>query len=212
MKRKVRVKESKSVRRSVVLPRQLLAEAAGAAPKELHDNFNRLVRVALEEYIARREREAFKQSMERMARIPHCSVSRGPSSRVSSTPKAMGSPRDFARARLFRVARPHPRPRASPKAVGPRGFIRRDATACPWSSPSYPARMPGTSRRTTPRTCASTPAIPAFRWTRSSCASSSALSTPHAPWTRRRGSRPLSPRCRLRRCARSMLLSGSCWI
>ncbi|MHB2016632.1 MAG: hypothetical protein ACYCW6_06760 [Candidatus Xenobia bacterium] len=61
---------SPTVRRSFALPRQLLEEAMHAAPAELHDNLNRLVRLALEEFVAHRREEAFARQMAEMARDP----------------------------------------------------------------------------------------------------------------------------------------------
>lgn len=63
-------RESSVVRRSVALPRQVLADAVGVTAPELRDNFNRLVIVALQEYIRRRREHAFEQSMAEMAADP----------------------------------------------------------------------------------------------------------------------------------------------
>jgi len=59
-----------TVRRSVALPRALVEAAAAAAPPVLRENMNRLVRVALEEFVARRAERAFEQTMIRMAADP----------------------------------------------------------------------------------------------------------------------------------------------
>ena len=59
-----------TVRRSVALPRALVEAAAAKAPPELRDNMNRLVRVALEEFVARRVEREFEQTMIRMAADP----------------------------------------------------------------------------------------------------------------------------------------------
>ena len=59
-----------TVRRSVVLPRTLVEAAAAKAPPGLRDNMNRLVRVALEEFVARRAEREFEDTMIRMAADP----------------------------------------------------------------------------------------------------------------------------------------------
>ena len=57
-------------RRSVSVPRQLLKEASAFAPKELRQNLNRLVTVALKEFSARQRERAFAEAMARMAADP----------------------------------------------------------------------------------------------------------------------------------------------
>jgi len=64
------IKAPTTVRRSVVLPRTLVEAAAAKAPPELRDNMNRLVRVALEEFVARRTEREFAQAMMAMAADP----------------------------------------------------------------------------------------------------------------------------------------------
>lgn len=59
-----------SIRRSVSLPPDLVAEAVKSAPQALKDNFNRLVRTALEEYIETRKAKAFAEQMRAMAADP----------------------------------------------------------------------------------------------------------------------------------------------
>jgi hypothetical protein len=59
-----------TVRRSVVLPRQMLRAALQAAPPELRRNVNRLVRVALQEYVVRQRERAFAAAMAEMAADP----------------------------------------------------------------------------------------------------------------------------------------------
>jgi hypothetical protein len=61
------LKESKSIRRSVALPESLAAEAMELAPAVPKKNFNRVVVLALTEFVAVRKREAFAKSMEMMA-------------------------------------------------------------------------------------------------------------------------------------------------
>ena len=71
MKRPRRPKrKSGTVRRSFALPLRLLEEVREAAPDEGPGNLNALVRVALEQYVARRKDEEFGEEMERMARDP----------------------------------------------------------------------------------------------------------------------------------------------
>jgi hypothetical protein len=60
-------KASKSIRRSVALPESLATEAMAVAPDEQKKNFNRVVVLALTEFIAARKRKAFAKSMEMMA-------------------------------------------------------------------------------------------------------------------------------------------------
>ena len=59
-----------TVRRSVALPARLVQEILELAPKEEGQNFNRLVRVALEEYIQAHRTRAFAQAMSDMAHDP----------------------------------------------------------------------------------------------------------------------------------------------
>lgn len=65
MKSKKRV--DKTVRRSVALPRSLVGEVVIAAPAELKKNFNRLVIIALEEFVAQRRKQGFAIAMAEMA-------------------------------------------------------------------------------------------------------------------------------------------------
>lgn len=59
-----------SVRRSVSLPPDLVQAAFESAPEELKQNFNRLVRTALEQYIEARRMEEFERQMEAIAADP----------------------------------------------------------------------------------------------------------------------------------------------
>ena len=61
---------SKTVRRSVALPRQLIEEVSAAAPLELRQNLNRLVTVALQEFVAHRKERTFEAAMAQMAADP----------------------------------------------------------------------------------------------------------------------------------------------
>ena len=61
---------SRTVRRSVALPRQLVEAASAAAPPELRQNLNRLVTVALQEFAARRKARAFEEAMAQWPQIP----------------------------------------------------------------------------------------------------------------------------------------------
>jgi len=67
-----------AIRRSVALPKSLVNEAMAMAPDEPKKNFNRVVVLALSEFIASRKREAFAKSMEMMAAdaavVSECSV------------------------------------------------------------------------------------------------------------------------------------------
>jgi hypothetical protein len=61
---------AKTVRRSVALPRDLVDEVAATAPAALKGNLNRLVVVALREFVAHRRAQAFEEAMARMATDP----------------------------------------------------------------------------------------------------------------------------------------------
>ncbi len=60
----------KTVRRSVALSRQLVEEVSALAPKDLRQNFNRLVTVALREFAARQTSRTFEEAMAQMAADP----------------------------------------------------------------------------------------------------------------------------------------------
>lgn len=60
----------KTIRRSVALPRQLIEEASAMAPRDLRENFNRLVTVALQEFVARQTTRTFEDTMAHMAADP----------------------------------------------------------------------------------------------------------------------------------------------
>jgi hypothetical protein len=62
--------QAPTIRRSVALPSGLVKRAQNLAPAPLRNNFNRLVREALEEFIRSREARAFEESMTLMARDP----------------------------------------------------------------------------------------------------------------------------------------------
>jgi CHASE3 domain sensor protein len=61
------VKQNKSVRRSVALPQALVDDAVEAAPVEIKQNMNRLIIVALQEFISRRREMKFEEAMAKMA-------------------------------------------------------------------------------------------------------------------------------------------------
>ena len=63
-------RKSGTVRRSFALPLRLIEEVREVAPEEGPGNLNALVRVALEQYVARRRDEEFGEEMERMAQDP----------------------------------------------------------------------------------------------------------------------------------------------
>ena len=60
----------RSIRRSVALPPQLVAEALSNAPEEIQGNFNRLVILSLQQYIANQKALAFEREMIEMAADP----------------------------------------------------------------------------------------------------------------------------------------------
>lgn len=59
-----------SLRRSFVLSSRLVDEVRRVAPAALRTNLNRIVTMALEEYVARRRQEAFEAAMAEMAADP----------------------------------------------------------------------------------------------------------------------------------------------
>lgn len=54
----------------VALPRSLVEEVAAVAPPDLQGNMNRLVTIALREFVGRRKARAFRQAMAAMASDP----------------------------------------------------------------------------------------------------------------------------------------------
>ena len=58
------------VRRSFALPAELIEQVSEAAPPEYGGNLNAIVRNALEEYVRKRDDEAFAREMEEMAADP----------------------------------------------------------------------------------------------------------------------------------------------
>jgi len=60
----------KTIRRSFALPGRLVREATTASPPELKGNLNRLVTVALQEYVARLRQREFESAISRMAADP----------------------------------------------------------------------------------------------------------------------------------------------
>lgn len=63
-------KLSQTVRRSVALPQEVIEEARAVAPKELKDNLNRLVIVALKEFAAENRKKSFEKVVAQMATDP----------------------------------------------------------------------------------------------------------------------------------------------
>ena len=59
-----------TVRRSVALPGELVAAVRAAVGPELGSNLNRVVRMALEEFVARRRQMDFERQLEAMAADP----------------------------------------------------------------------------------------------------------------------------------------------
>ena len=60
----------KTVRRSIALPYTLIEEVRTVAPPELRENLNRLVTVALRDFVAQRKKLSFDESMAKMAADP----------------------------------------------------------------------------------------------------------------------------------------------
>ena len=70
--KKLKAKPASSVlRRSVALPRRLIEEAASLAPPELRDNWNRLVRTALELYVDEQRERLIDEQITEMGKDPH---------------------------------------------------------------------------------------------------------------------------------------------
>ena len=61
---------SSTVRKSVALPKGLMEEVNAVAPKELRENFNRLVITALDEFARTRRARRFRAEVARMAQDP----------------------------------------------------------------------------------------------------------------------------------------------
>ncbi len=64
------IQKSKTVRRSVALPRDLLDTVLSVAPPELKGNLNRLVLISLREFVARQKAAAFERAMAAMGADP----------------------------------------------------------------------------------------------------------------------------------------------
>ncbi len=60
----------KTVRRSVALPNKLIEEVRTVAPPELRENLNRLVTMALQDFVTQRKKLSFEESMAQMAADP----------------------------------------------------------------------------------------------------------------------------------------------
>ena len=60
----------KTVRRSVALPYKLIEEVRTVAPPEIRENLNRLVTVALQDFVTQRKKRSFEESMAQMAADP----------------------------------------------------------------------------------------------------------------------------------------------
>ena len=60
----------KTVRRSVALPYKLIEEVRTVAPLALRENLNRLVTVALQDFVTQRKKRSFEESMAQMADDP----------------------------------------------------------------------------------------------------------------------------------------------
>ena len=61
---------TRTIRRSIALPRELVQDVETMAPPHLKGNFNRLVSVALKRFASQRKAEAFEEAMTRMAADP----------------------------------------------------------------------------------------------------------------------------------------------
>jgi hypothetical protein len=61
---------TRTVRRSVALPRRVVEEVTAVAPPRLRGNLNRLVTMALEEFTRSQKARAFEEAMARMGADP----------------------------------------------------------------------------------------------------------------------------------------------
>jgi hypothetical protein len=102
---------TKTVRRSVALPQDVVVEAVALAPLPLRDNFNRLVITALKEYVARQKALAFEEAMGRMAADPAIWVESEKITREFKPAELDGleSKDDSTRSSLFRQPKSHKR-------------------------------------------------------------------------------------------------------
>ena len=82
----------KTIRRSVALSRQLVAEVSALAPPELRQNLNRLVTVALREFANQQRARAFEEAMAQMAIDPAIRSECAAISREFSITEADGLP------------------------------------------------------------------------------------------------------------------------
>ncbi len=82
----------KTIRRSVALSRQLVAEVSALAPPELRHNLNRLVTVALREFANQQRARAFEEAMGQMAVDPAIRSECAAISREFSITEADGLP------------------------------------------------------------------------------------------------------------------------
>ncbi len=62
--------QTKTVRRSVAVPRKLIEEIYRVAPPDLGGNFNRLVITALRDYSINKKKESFEKAMAEMGADP----------------------------------------------------------------------------------------------------------------------------------------------
>jgi hypothetical protein len=83
-----------TVRRSVALPRSLVTEVTSVAPPELQGNLNRLVTVALREFLARRKARDFRRAMAEMAADPAIRAENAAIAREFSSAESDGLPDD----------------------------------------------------------------------------------------------------------------------
>lgn len=63
-------RENKTVRRSVVLPVDLLKKVTAHLPLEYKNNFNGMIKVTLQYFLAGQSQEDFKRSIQEMSRDP----------------------------------------------------------------------------------------------------------------------------------------------
>ncbi len=113
-------KSSKTVRRSVALPREIVEEALALASSEQRGNLNRLVLTALQEYVARRKALAFDEAMAQMAADPAIRAESKVISREFETAEVDGLENndDSARPNLLRRSQPNKRAGAGRKSSG----------------------------------------------------------------------------------------------
>ncbi len=64
------LKKSRTIRRSIAIPEALASDVMSVTPPETGTSFNRVVLLALSEFVANRRKKAFAGDMQQMASDP----------------------------------------------------------------------------------------------------------------------------------------------